>query len=254
MVTEARRTLFRFYWWAEQKIVPGLRSSQYAYYDKLRGALDGRREWLELGCGHQVFAEWMTHEQEDLLASRNVIGIDLDWEGLRRHPGITRKVFGDLRRLPIRSESMDVVTANMVVEHLDDPVSVLREACRVLRPGGTFVFHTPSYFHWVTRLSARAPEWLKKAAIGVLDGRAATDVFPTFHRLNTADAIRQCAKEAALDVSDIAYCSGSATLPMLGPLVLLELLYIRLIQRKSFEPLRSNLVVTLTKPAAATLQ
>jgi ubiquinone/menaquinone biosynthesis C-methylase UbiE len=250
----SRRSLFKFYWWAEQKVVPGLRSSQYTYYETLRRVLNGRRDWLELGCGHQVFADWMTSEQDDVVATRRVIGIDLDWDGLRKHPAITRKVFGDLRRLPIQSESMDVVTANMVVEHLDDPTTVLKEAYRVLRPGGVFVFHTPSYFHWVTRVSANAPERLKKFAISMLDGRSAADVFPTYHRLNTAEAIQRHADAAALTVSDIQYCSGSATLPMLGPLVLLELLYIRLIQRKSFEPLRSNLVVILTKPGAATLQ
>jgi SAM-dependent methyltransferase len=254
MVEQARRGLFKFYWWVEQKVVPGLRSSQYTYYDKLRGVLPGRLDWLELGCGHQVFADWMTHEQDDVLASRKVVGIDLDWEGLRRHPGIRTKVFADLRQLPIQSESMDVVTANMVVEHLEDPAVVLKEAYRVLRPGGAFVFHTPNYFHWVTRLAANAPERLKKFAITLLDGRTGADVFPTYYRLNTPDAISRYAQAAALNVSDIAYCSGSATLPMLGPLVLLELLYIRLIQRKSCEWLRSNLVVILTKPAAAALQ
>jgi hypothetical protein len=40
---------------------------------------------------------------------------------------------------------------------------------------------------------------------------------------------------------------------MLGPVVVFELLYIRLLQRKALERLRSNIVVVLTKPAPSAL-
>lgn len=42
----------------------------------------------------------------------------------------------DAYRLPLPSSSQDVVMAQMLLHHAEDPPSMLREAARVLRPGG----------------------------------------------------------------------------------------------------------------------
>jgi SAM-dependent methyltransferase len=47
--------------------------------------------------------------------------------------------------LPFPSGSFDVVFSNSVLEHVRDPAQVLREAVRVLRPGGRLHFIIPSY-------------------------------------------------------------------------------------------------------------
>jgi len=46
--------------------------------------------------------------------------------------------------LPFQSRSFDVVIARSLMEHVSDPVSVVSEAFRVLRPGGIFWFQTAS--------------------------------------------------------------------------------------------------------------
>src|SRR5262249_15115871 len=38
--------------------------------------------------------------------------------------------------------SVDVVSAGEILEHVTDPSTVVREACRILRPGGTLVLDT----------------------------------------------------------------------------------------------------------------
>lgn len=50
----------------------------------------------------------------------------------------------DATRLPIADGSVDVVTLFDVVEHVPDHAAALREAVRVLRPGGHLVLTTPS--------------------------------------------------------------------------------------------------------------
>ena len=47
--------------------------------------------------------------------------------------------------LPFRTACFDVVFSNSVLEHVRDPAQVLREAVRVLRPGGRLHFIIPSY-------------------------------------------------------------------------------------------------------------
>ena len=51
-------------------------------------------------------------------------------------------VMGDANHLPIRDESAGAVAALWMLYHLDDPIVAIREAHRVLKPGGLFVAST----------------------------------------------------------------------------------------------------------------
>lgn len=48
----------------------------------------------------------------------------------------------DAAALPLADGSCDVVCAGEILEHVTDPDTVVAEACRVLRPGGTLVVDT----------------------------------------------------------------------------------------------------------------
>jgi SAM-dependent methyltransferase len=190
----------------------------------------------------------MGREQAEVLGlCRRVFGIDLDWTGLQAHRKILNKTFGNLAELPFATGSVEVVTANMVAEHLDDPASVLGEVHRVLAPGGTFVFHTPNFWGWVTQVASHIPETLKKRLIWFLEGRRAKDVFLTHYRLNTAEEITKIASKTGFVVEELQMISTSAATAMLGPVVLVELLYIRALQQPKRSGRRSNIVAVLRK-------
>ncbi|GAB2576338.1 hypothetical protein Aab01nite_13190 [Paractinoplanes abujensis] len=59
-------------------------------------------------------------------------------ERLRQVPGAT-VLRGDATRLPFPDASADLLLANHMLYHLDDPEAALREFARVLRPGGRLV-------------------------------------------------------------------------------------------------------------------
>lgn len=46
---------------------------------------------------------------------------------------------GEAESLPIDSDKVDYVMANMYLHHVDDPLTAIKEMARILKPGGKFV-------------------------------------------------------------------------------------------------------------------
>jgi len=101
---------------------------------------------LDVGCHTGINTIRLTQ----VVRPREVIGLDCDRRAIRQAMarGIPC-VEGDANRtLPFRDESVDVVTAMDVFEHLCDPRQLMREVYRVLRPGGYCVIATPNLASW----------------------------------------------------------------------------------------------------------
>ena len=149
-------------------------------------------EWLDVGCGWHFDWPWEQKREEGLVSRANVTGLDPDTQAVARHRSIRKKVVGSVERLPFADESFDIVTANVVVEHLKYPGVAFSEVFRVLRPGGVFLFRTPSarsYFVRIARVLPRAAKlWL---AGNVIAKRKEEDIYPTHYRANTAEVITE---------------------------------------------------------------
>ncbi|GAA2023960.1 methyltransferase domain-containing protein [Agromyces tropicus] len=82
-----------------------------------------------------------------------VVGVDASADvvaranGLARSEGVPNAEFrtGDAYALPFEDDSFDVVHAHQVLQHLARPVDALREARRVLRPGGVVAVRDVDY-------------------------------------------------------------------------------------------------------------
>jgi SAM-dependent methyltransferase len=247
-----RSKLFDIYGRLRDAIVPGLRYSQHFYEQRLAGAVSKDVDWLDLGCGHRVLPEWRGAAEQGIVRGfGSGTGIDYDMPSLARHRSMRRLVRGDIASLPFRDGSFDLVTANMVVEHLADPERQFREIGRVLRPGGVFLLHTPNALGYSSMVGRLVPESVKHALIRVLDSRRPEDVFPTHYRANTPGRLDAVAAGAGLRLERCSLIATDAMFAVVPPLAAMELALIRVLLTRPMRRFRPNIIATLRKPAAA---
>ena len=110
------------------------------------------RDVLEVGCGAAQGARWLVR------AGARVVAFDVSYGQLqesRRLDASTgvrveRLVQADAQRLPFRDACFDVVmSAFGGIPFVADSAGAMQEVCRVLRPGGRFVFSVTHPVRWV---------------------------------------------------------------------------------------------------------
>jgi len=237
-----------FYGFAKQKIVPSLDYSQTIYEDVLNSTVAPEANWLDIGCGHHLLPPWRFEQEKQLFKkARHVVGIDSDFPSLLKHRNIVQRVNGTADRLPFEENYFDVATANMVVEHLDAPQIQFAEINRILKPNGIFIFHTVNETGYFARLRKLVPGNLVKRLTRLLDGRTADDVFAVHYRANREETISRLARETNFAVERIKFISSDAVFSLVPPLAVVELMWLKLLMRRSLQHLRTNIIVILRK-------
>jgi ubiquinone/menaquinone biosynthesis C-methylase UbiE len=142
----------------------------------LRDELRPGEDWLDLGTGSGRFLE----------VAPNGIGVDPDPDS----PG------GELA--DVAGAAVDLVWCSEVIEHVADPLALLFEARRVLRPGGRLLLTTPAH------------PWLRRVAIAAVRFDAHFDPMGGHLRFFTERSLRRTL--AAAHFGDIRISTKHATL------------------------------------------
>ena len=243
-----RQISYNFYSSARKVIAPALCHSQSLYEKTLTSHVDSDTQLLDLGCGHQVLPSWRLEQEKRLVSRcRSVTGLDYDSGSLKAHKTISERVRGSVTDLPFSSRRFDLVAANMVVEHLDNPDVQFQEVYRVLKPGGLFIFHTPNALGYLTIGARMVPDRFKDRLVYLLDGRTEKDVFETHYKANTRKRIGELAQAAGFELMKIKMLVSEAGFMFVPPLAVPELVWIRLLMTESLKPLRTTIIAILKK-------
>jgi SAM-dependent methyltransferase len=229
-------------------LLPGFRSGHTRYVECVKGLFRDGCRWLDAGGGRRIFHDPYDGERDLVARAARVVACDADLASLEGHASVDDRIGCDLARIPLGSGTFDLITCGMVVEHLDDPASCLRELGRLLDRGGTLVVHTVnlhSYPTWLAILSRAVP--FRRRVIAGITGRAEQDIFPTRYRCNTAGAIRELMAAAGLRVLRIDHLDSGPMFRSFPPLALLEMIYIRLTRPSALAGLRGQLLVVATR-------
>jgi len=237
-------------------IVPGLVWNQQVYGTSLQRYISGDTRWLDLGCGHRLLGNDLEPIEDGLVASaRTVVGCDVDFPSIREHRSIRTRVLGSADLLPFRDGSFDVVTCNMVVEHLSDPVKAFSEMARVLKPGGRIIVHTPNLMNYAVFLNHTVMRWIPRKHVLALvtraDERREADVFLTFYRANTAGRLAGIVSGLGLKEESRRFLPPPR--PFLGffaPFALVQLLLMRLTMSPRFQRFGATMLMVFKLEAA----
>ena len=164
------------------------------FYLRVRAVAPERPDVIDFGAGRGEWLDDPSEVRRDLRDIRDIaariVGVDVD-EVVRSNPYLDDALVIDGRsEVPLPDRSADLIIADFVLEHLEDPSWMAQEAARLLRSGGWLCGRTPSRSGYIALTSRLIPNTVHKAALSRLQPfRRSEDVFPTRYLVNSMPQI-----------------------------------------------------------------
>jgi SAM-dependent methyltransferase len=148
-----------------QRLIPDYVDPGYVYDDLLHQYAPQSKTWVDAGCGDNSDIKQMPEYQG--------LAVGFDLGKIKQENYLA----ADIYNIPLKNNSVDLISSRWVAEHLKEPEKALDELFRTLKPGGRLLMRTTSKCHYISLFSRIAPMNLKKPLSPV-------QVFPTFFRFN----------------------------------------------------------------------
>ena len=211
----------RLGWGPQLRLRFGYFNPDDIYEATVASLIDPSTDWLDVGCGSQVFPDNLPTAQQLSQRCQSLVGVDPS-ENINDneliHDGF-RGVIEDFHT----ERRFDLVTLRMVAEHITSPAAAVAAFSRLLKPNGRVVIYT--VFRWspVTLLSGSTPMWVHHLLKRVIWRTEEKDTFPVTYLMNTRARLKAIFHPAGFQEERFCYLDDCRTLARWRPTVLLEL-------------------------------
>jgi SAM-dependent methyltransferase len=166
------------------------------FYGRINSILKPTDIVLDLGAGRGA---WFTGDKcsqrrqirELKPKVMKLIGVDVDPDVLS-NPSTSENYLIEAGKIPLPSNSVDVIIADYVLEHILEVNNFAEEIDRVLKAGGFFCARTPHKFQYVSIVARIVKNTHHSSVLRFAQpDRKGEDIFPTAYRLNTIKGISE---------------------------------------------------------------
>ncbi len=177
---------------------PKYRPSHEVYFEFAKSLLKPNSALLHLGSGRDSLG---IGRRLDSTCTK-VVSLDLDWEGLSQNMN-RQRVLATGGGMPFQEHSFDLIMADNVFEHLDDPGLVLCECHRVLKRDGALICLCPNRLSYIALAARLTPHWFHEKFKRACMSTREADTFPTYYRVNSPGEIRRIAEKTGFRVETL---------------------------------------------------
>jgi SAM-dependent methyltransferase len=199
---------------------------------------------FEIGCGRT--APLLRHFEGDVARLCGVDLVDFRADDL---PESIELHQADAASTGLEDASVDLAYSRAVMEHIEDADAVFEEMRRILRPGGSYVFLTPSLWDYASLVSMAVPNRFHPYIVRLTEGRAEEDVFPAHYQCNTRSAVHRLCRDHELEPESVRFLGQYPCYFQFNPaLFLAATAYEKLTSAfELFGPLRGWMLAVVTK-------
>lgn len=166
----------------------------FAVFDFLRGktGVNG----IDVGCGYG----YLTHLLNRI--GHHFVGLEVSESVVNR----ANEIYGSgyycslLDNVDRASEPIDLVVALEVIEHIDNPLNLIRQAKRLIRDGGNILITTPDIDFYRQQKSGDN--------VSILSPGWAGELPPIHFSMFSRDSMRWIAKELDMDIEFVVFPGG----------------------------------------------
>jgi SAM-dependent methyltransferase len=198
------------------------------YETTLECLVNSQTRWLDVGGGRDIFKSNARTAQ--LLASRCRLLVGLD-----PSPNILDNRFVHERVQGVIEDyrtdaTFDLITMNMVAEHLEQPAAAISAISRLTASGGRLVIYTVDKWSPVTIISALVPNSLHHPLKKLIWNVEEQDTFPTTYLMNTRGRLRSLMSDGGFQEEAFKYLDDCRTFARWRALNAIELTLWRLLR------------------------
>tara|TARA_A100001388_G_C28636476_1_gene434886 strand:- start:125 stop:844 length:720 start_codon:yes stop_codon:yes gene_type:complete len=165
------------------------------YYSRINCLINKDYLILDFGAGRGSWAEdksLFRKKTRRLIGKvKKVYGCDID-KAIYSNKNIDEILEIKDGKVIFPGESIDLITADYVLEHIENPKEFFKEIDRLLKPGGWFCARTPHKYNLIS-IGARLIKNKSHASFlsYIQPQRKEIDIFPTHYRLNTLRKLKK---------------------------------------------------------------